>query len=144
MARPSGPKIRCNGEWTEARYKSFIVSLLRQGTRRWAPISASLKEARKQRGLYLCNSCKELVPFTTKDGRKRVNNVFVDHIKPITDPTVGFVSWDNTIENMFCEKDNLQVLCKDCHDIKTNNERQLAVETRARRKEVQDDYIPPF
>ena len=26
------------------------------------------------------------------------------------------------IERLFCEVDNLQVLCTDCHDIKTQNE----------------------
>ena len=141
MARPSGPKIRCNGQWTEARYKSFITSLLRQGTRRWAPITQVEKEARVERGLYKCANCNEVVPPTVKDGRKRVRNVFVDHINPIVDPETGFTNWDDYIENIFCEKENLQLLCKACHDDKSTKERETAVAARKTRKEEFDVSI---
>lgn len=133
--RPAGPKVRCNNQWTESRYKSFITSLLRQGTRRWAPITEVEKEARVERGLYRCNSCKEIVPPTVKTGKKRQKNVFVDHIVPIVNPETGFTSWDEFIENLFCEKDNLQLLCKECHDKKSAEERETAVEARQTRKE---------
>lgn len=135
MARPSGEKTRCSGQWTEARFKSFVQSLLRQGTRKWAPINNVMRSARKSRGMYLCNCCEELVPLTTKQGRKKQKNVFVDHIVPVVDPEVGFTNWDEYIENMFSEEENLQVLCKECHDIKTSEERKLAVERRRKEKE---------
>ena len=125
--RPSGPKTRCSEQWTEARFNSFIKSILRQGSRRWGPLHECLKEANVSRGIYHCSECKQDVPVTIpviKDGkRKRVKNVLVDHIKPIIDPATGFTTWDDCINMMFCEKDNLQVLCKECHDIKTKNER---------------------
>lgn len=139
MARPSGPKVRCNNSWTEARFKSFIRAQLRQGTRKWAPITETLKKARVARGLYLCASCKQEVAPTYRENRKRVNNVFVDHIVPITNPETGFTSWDEVINNMFCEMDNLQVLCKQCHDIKTQQEKEIAAKFRAARKEL-DEY----
>lgn len=139
MGRPPGPKIRCNNQWTEARFKSFIRSLLRQGTRKWAPITETMKRAREQRGLYRCNNCNELVPPTFRDGRKKVNNIFVDHIEPITLPETGFTSWDETIDRMFCEMDNLQLLCKSCHDEKTQKEKEEAAKWRAARKEEFDD-----
>lgn len=126
MARASGPKTRNNGEWTEARYKSFIKSLLRQGTRKWGPINSVKKKARVSRGVYECANCGKHVPPTTKIDGKRINNIAVDHIKPIVDPEKGFTTWDDTIERMFCEEDNLQLLCKDCHDIKTKQEREIA------------------
>jgi hypothetical protein len=141
MARPSGPKNRCNGQWTEARYNSFIKSLLRQGTRRWAPIGEAQKEARVSRGLYKCAHCQEEVPNTTRDGRKRVQNIFVDHIEPIIDPNTGFTTWDDCIERMFCEKVNLQLLCRACHDIKSNEERAVAALRRSNKKEEQDGDI---
>lgn len=133
--RPAGPKVRCNEQWTEARYNSFITSLLRQGTRRWAPITEVEKEARVERGLYRCASCEEIVPPTIKVGKKRQKNVFVDHIKPIVNPETGFTNWDEFIENLFCEKDNLQLLCKPCHDRKSAEEREQAVKARKIRKE---------
>ncbi len=51
--------------------------------------------------------------FTAKD-------VQVDHIKAMgTGQT-----WDQWIEGLFCEKENLQVLCKPCHAIKTKEEKK--------------------
>jgi 5-methylcytosine-specific restriction endonuclease McrA len=58
-------------------------------------------------------------------------DVQVDHIHPIIDPSVGFESWDETIDRMFCEKNNLQVLCTNpCHKSKTAAEKQQAKERR--------------
>lgn len=135
MARPSGPKTRCSGTWTEAKFKSFIKNNLRQASRKWGPLHHAKKKQHLRRGFYLCEGCDNEAPATIKDGRKRVANVFVDHINPIIDPDVGFTTWDDCIERMFCETDNLQVLCKSCHDIKTKDENDRAKERRARSKQ---------
>lgn len=130
MGRPSGPKTRCNGQWTEAKFNSFIRNQLRGATRKWAPIADTKKEANVGRGQYRCEGCGEIVPPTIKQGKKRVNNIFVDHIEPIVDPSIGFVSFDVFIDRMFCEKDNLQLLCGKCHDEKSLKERKIAAERR--------------
>ena len=130
MARPSGPKTKCGGRWTEARYRSFISSGLRSTSRKWAPIQDVAKSARRARGMYECASCKEVKPKTEIIDGKRVNNCNVDHINPIVDPVVGFTNWDEYIERMFVEEDGLQVLCHICHTIKTNEERAIAKERR--------------
>lgn len=130
--RIGGPKTRNDGQWTEARFRSFIRSQLRAATMRWGPIATSLKGARVGRGEYLCAECKQIVPATTKVGGRRVKNVHVDHILPIVDPDVGFVSYDELVERMFCEKDNLQVLCTECHTVKTDDEKARAKARRAR------------
>lgn len=137
--RPSGEKVRCGGRWTEARYHSFIKNLLRQGTRRWAPIQDVKKKARTRRGFYQCSGCNKEVPATVVEKGKRVNNALVDHIEPIIPPEVGFTTWDSVIERMYCEEDNLQVLCRDCHTIKTNEERALAAQRRKKEKEQEDN-----
>lgn len=135
MARPSGELIKCGGRWTAARFNSFIKSLLRSGTRRWAPISDVKRKARVARGSYKCGGCGEVGPATIKDENgKRVNNAVVDHIDPIVDPEVGFTNWDDVIERMFCEEDNLQLLCYSCHTDKSNNERAIAKQRREREK----------
>lgn len=103
---------------------------MRSATRKWAPIQEVKKKANVERGIYLCAGCGEHVPPTIKQGRKRVQNVFVDHIDPIVDPTTGFTTFDNFINRMFCEEDNLQLLCGECHDKKTMKERALAAEYR--------------
>lgn len=124
--RPSGEKIRCSGKWTEARFNSFIKGGLRRMTMKWAPISECLRDATTKRGFKMCAGCKQEVPVTVKEegGRKRVKNVHVDHISPVVSVQKGFTSWDEVIENMFSELDNLQVLCSSCHDEKTNQEKE--------------------
>lgn len=131
MSRPSGPKIYCNGQWTKAKFRSFIRGNLRRVSQKWAPIQTTLAKARVERGFYLCACCKEIVPATTKVDGKRVKNVHVDHIEPVIDPAIGWVSWDSLIERMFVEEDALQVLCDSCHTKKTNNEKAIAKERRA-------------
>lgn len=117
-------KKRNGGEWTEARFKSFVTSALRAASRRWPPKYKALKEAFAGRKVnaktgklamhYTCAACKKLYVAT---------DVQVDHIKPVVDPKKGFVSWDVYINRMFCEIEDLQVMCKPCHKIKTDQEK---------------------
>lgn len=74
---------------------------------------------------YLCAKC--LGAFPNKD-------VQVDHVSAIIDPSEGFISWDQVINNMFCESDNLQCLCIPCHKIKTALEKQQAKERKINAK----------
>ena len=110
---------------------SFIKSALRAASVRWPPKYAVKKAARIERGIYRCEGYKRRshkVPASlpAPPGRKRrINNVQVDHIVPIVDPTVGFVSWDEVIKRMFVEAEGLQVLCHECHKRKTQDEKEL-------------------
>lgn len=118
------PKNRNGGQWTDARFRSFITSALRAASRKWPPKYTALKAAligrktNKKTGLmaqhYKCAMCK--AEFVAGD-------VQVDHIHPVVDPSVGFISWDVYIDRMFCELPELQVLCKPCHKIKTDEEK---------------------
>jgi len=129
-------KPRSGGNWTEGRYRSFITSILRGGSRRWAPIYSTKKKARVDRGKYRCAACDNIVPATKVVKGKRVNNVFVDHINPVVDPSTGFTTWDDFIDRLFCEEDNLQVLCRTCHDNKTDREKQIS------KKRIDNDRDP--
>lgn len=134
MKKPDKPHN--GGQWTVARYKSFIKSALRQASMKWGPKNEALKEARLEKGWYRCAECGERVPATVKvvhptDGTyKRVKNVHVDHIIPVIDPAVGFTTWDSVIERMFCEKEDLRVLCASCHKTITDEEKRIAKERR--------------
>lgn len=118
-------------EWTSARKHSFIVSVLRSGTRRWPPKYETLNEAKTEKKIniktgrlaqhYLCASCNE--DFPAKD-------VQVDHILDVVDPSVGFIDWNTYISRLFCEKDNLQILCKICHLVKSKESKN----TKQKRK----------
>lgn len=147
--RPSGVKNRCSGAWTEAKYRTFIKGNLRKTSMKWGPIGECLKLARIRRGWYLCAICKEEVPAsivtTIKTGKdagkkKRVKNARVDHIDPIIDPAVGWVSWDSTIERMFCELENLQCVCYACHETKCEEEKEIGKARKA--KEKADACLP--
>ena len=121
-------------EWTDGRKRSFITSTLRAGSRRYPPKYETLNDSKTEKKVnvktgriaqhYQCNACKN--EFTSKD-------VEVDHIKPVVDPKKGFVSWDKYIENLFCEKKNLQVLCKTCHTKKSKSEKEIRVETQSKK-----------
>ncbi len=137
--RPSGEKTRCSGAWTEAKFNSFIKNNLRRASMKWAPIGQCLREATTRRGFKMCAGCLTEVPVTvTQEGsRKRVKNVHVDHVVPIIAPETGFTTWDDCINRMFCELDNLQVLCSSCHATKTEEEKQIAKQRREREKNEQ-------
>lgn len=108
---------------------------------KWGPKNAVKSEARTRRGFYWCNGCGQEVPATLppKPGnKKRINNAVVDHIEPIIDPALGFTTWDDVINRMFCEKDGLQLLCHDCHSKKTKAETEIAKQRRANEKASKD------
>lgn len=115
-----------SGKWTEARFTSFIKGILRAGSNKWPPKYATRKQAWRERGLYECAGYgrkRHSAPASVVVKGKRTNNIFVDHIKPIIG-RAGFTSWDDFISNLFCEVDNLQVLCKQCHDAKSKSEKE--------------------
>lgn len=118
-------KPRNNGQWTEARYRGFIRSALRKAWTRWNPNHEAKRTARIERGVYMCAGYERdahPTPASIRVDGKRKNNVFTDHIDPIGTHR----TWDETIARMFVEVDQLQVLCKECHDSKTKDERATA------------------
>ena len=111
------PKTRNGGQWTEARYRGFVRSALRKA---W---QATKKAARVERGIYMCAGYgreQHLVTASIKVDGKRKGNIFTDHIEPIG----THLTWDETIAKMFCEQENLQLLCLACHKIKCADERK--------------------
>ena len=111
---------------TEAQFTSFVKSQLRNASRKWRPNNEVLKKARTRKGFYICNGCKNEVTASIVLEGKRVKNVFVDHEPPVINPLTGFTTWDSFINNLFCEEEGLQLLCKACHDQKSQEERLLA------------------
>ena len=120
-----------DGEWTEARFRAFIISALRAHMKRFPPKWKALKAAMVGRKVnkrtgrlaehYLCASCGNF--FVARD-------VQVDHIDPVVSPEEGFQDWWTYFNRLYCEADNLQVLCKQCHKDKTNAERKERVKNK--------------
>jgi hypothetical protein len=107
-------RTRASGTWTEASFWSFLRSGLRRLSMRWPPIQYVLLSARRkyigknknQKWEYKCFTCKGWFP------RKQVQ---VDHINDCGtlktyEDLIEFVS------TLFCEEDELIILCKECHE----------------------------
>lgn len=120
--RTTLPRERNAGTMTNAMFWSFIRSALRQKSRFWKPITQCRINSRRpykgankrQKFEYQCNECKNW--FSDKQ-------IAVDHKIPAGslnsgDDLKGFV------ERLFCEEKDLQCLCSNCHDIKTQKERK--------------------
>ena len=121
MKRSRVPKTRNSGTLTESAFWSFIRSALRQKSRWWKPISEAKAKAKRpykgplkrQKFEYQCNQCKNWFPD------KKIN---VDHICPAGSLNSA-QDLPDFIERLFCEVDNLQVLCETCHNAKTKLEK---------------------
>ena len=114
-------RTRNAGTMTESMYWSKVRSELRRAFRYWKPMQKAKEEARRKNQSenkrlkyeYQCNHCDSWYP--DKD-------IEIDHIVPVgslrcADDLVGF------LERLTVE-DGFQVLCKECHQIKTNKERR--------------------
>lgn len=115
-------KPRGHGRYTESQHWTRIRSCLRREFIKWPPRGEALKQARvpykgenkRRKWLYKCNICAMLNIGT---------EVQVDHITPVgslksADDLPGFT------ERLFCEIDELQVLCKPCHKKITQQQRE--------------------
>ena len=132
------PRPHGSGKYTVAGFRGHIVSVLRAASRWWPPKSECRKRARVGPNQFKCaGPCKKCVAGTYKvKGKiKKQAYVFVDHIDPVVDPNVGFISYDSFIERLFVETDKLQLLCKPCHDAKTASEKAIAVARVRKEKE---------
>ena len=122
MAKVEKERPYNNGQWTAARYNSFVKGGLRSTSQRWPPRYSVLAASRRGKRVnpasgrmaefHECASCKNL--FVSKD-------VEVNHIIPVV-PIEGFDNWDNVIKRLFCEKSGLEVVCKPCHKLITKEE----------------------
>lgn len=119
--------------WTDARFFSFIRSALRRAWTKFPNKFRAINAARlPQKGLrkgrrvylYKCHSCKD--SFTT-------SQITVDHIVPCGSLR-SFDDLPKFVSNLFCSIDNLQVLCKKCHHLKTMEERGINPEVAAFKK----------
>jgi 5-methylcytosine-specific restriction endonuclease McrA len=88
---------------------NYVKAALRRTWGRSTQRRAALKKARVERGKYKCACCGEIVQ------RK---NIEVDHIKPVG----RFEDFDTYIERLFCPTKELQILCLQCHRLKSKND----------------------
>jgi 5-methylcytosine-specific restriction endonuclease McrA len=105
------------GTFSEADFWSFIRSSLRKRSLAWKPIAVVRERAKRpytgdnkrQKYEYQCNICKGYFANT---------HIKVDHIIPVGNLRSA-ADLPHFVESLFCETDNLQCLCKECHDKKS-------------------------
>ena len=117
MAKQRVPRTHAGGSWTKARYFGFIRSALRNAYSRYPPkFQAKVNSRRKtktgKRFEYQCAKCKKWYPNSQTE---------VDHIEP-AGSLRSYEDLPAFVEKLFCEPDGLQVMCKTCHQRKTNEE----------------------
>jgi 5-methylcytosine-specific restriction endonuclease McrA len=94
--------------------QSPIVREVMMKVRREVPkFNKDGSRAKKDAVQYQCGVCKTWTKSTA---------ISVDHIEPVI-PEWGFEDWNTFVYRLFCKADNLQVICDDCHQKKTNAER---------------------
>ena len=116
------------------KVKQFTINALRKSIFRWLPRSIALNSALVHKGEYTIKKEKDRSRKKYKcagcEGIFRQKEINVDHINPVVDPKEGFVGFDQYITRMFCKVEGFQVLCKECHDIKTAKERTIRKEAK--------------
>ncbi len=116
------PKTRAGETWTESRYWTFIRSALRQAWSKYPvkyqvlnnnrrPFAGADKRTKWE---YQCAECGQW--FKAKE-------VQVDHIES-AGSLKSYEDLPDFVRRLFCEADNLQVMCKPCHKTKTQEERK--------------------
>jgi len=134
MTKKKRPKYNANSAIRSAVRRTFsrspMVREVMLKVRRERPwFKGDGSQAAKPRVEYKCSSCGEW---------HMGKNIQVDHVVPVVDPEAGFQSWDVFISRLFCDVNNLAVLCKTCHEIKTNKEKAIAKERRKRLRESEN------
>lgn len=96
--------------------RNFVIATLRKASFKWPTRYAAIKKARISRGIYECKKCKKTGPLKEFD---------LDHVIPVIGPE-GFISFDVYIERLFPDnEDGWQLLCKKCHEKKTEKENKI-------------------
>lgn len=113
-------KKETNKQWSESKFWQFIRSALRRAWMRFPKRYEALQKARReykgenkrQKYEYQCNVCKEWFKAT---------DVQVDHKIP-AGSLKGYEDLPGFVERLFCNE--LQIICKPDHKIKTAKERR--------------------
>lgn len=96
--------------------QKWLMNEFRRVHAKWKPRNNVKKAARVSRGKYKCAHCEALFGPTQID---------IDHIEPVINPHTSFVDWNEYVERLFVPESGYQVLCKECHSIKTHKQENV-------------------
>ena len=78
--------------------------------------------AKKEAVFYVCSSCHT---HAKSQRSKNHPQIHIDHIDPVIPVDRPLKSWQEFLDRLFCDIDNLQCLCDVCHSEKTQAENKL-------------------
>lgn len=118
----------------EVNLKTWLTPKLRRLSYQWPPRKETKRAGKVSRGRYKCAACEEDFHYS---------QISLDHVDPVIDPEAGFTDWQDYITRLFCSMEGFQILCHQCHDIKTELENDLRKdikeELKKRIKEAKED-----
>lgn len=98
---------------------------------RWHPMRKEVKaRCKTAEGFYRCEKCRKLCP-----------EIEIDHIIPAVDPVKGWEGFDKFIERLFCDINNLEGKCHECHKKKSGKENKVRKTVRKSKKTVDKSSI---
>lgn len=101
--------------------QSYMIRCMRR-VFAWYPPRRQVKmTAQRGKNEFECAACGDLH-----------HKVFIDHIDPVVDVVKGFQGYDEFIKRLFCPIENLQALCKSCHNKKSKAENAIRRANRVR------------
>ncbi len=120
--------------------QQWLIPKLRKISLYWPEMNEALKRAKvkvqvghfkngkpKFKTFIKCESCDELF-----ESEKDINR---DHKVPVVDIS-GFENWDIYLNSLFCSSDNIQIICKPCHEGKTEFENEERTKVRQTNKKA--------
>lgn len=130
----------------DTKTKGKIINALRKLTFAYSPRNSAKNRQKVSPAAFRCEGCEVIV----YEGRKELDKAgleefdnkikdktYLDHIEPVI-PLKSFQKgswdWDEYINRMFCEQNGFQVLCKKCHDEKTDLENEERKQYRLSKK----------
>lgn len=100
--------------------KEIIAQMRRVYWYYFRPKALKLHRERDDNGFYWI--CSSKICVTTIREEK---NAKVDHIDPVRDTELSEQSWDVYFRRLFVPPEKTQILCKNCHDDKSQYELDL-------------------
>jgi 5-methylcytosine-specific restriction endonuclease McrA len=111
----------------EINLKTYLIPKLRSISLYWPARQEAIRRCMVERGNYRCEGCGQT-------GFKR-QELQLDHKDPVIDIQEGWQGFDVFVERLYCPASGFQCLCEVCHTIKTETEKQLRVQAKAKKKE---------
>lgn len=131
----------------DSKTKGKIINAVRRVTYTYPPRNKVRNRQKVAPASFKCEQCEYVIYTGSKKlenadlsdfGKVKKGKVYVDHIEPCI-PVGGFKKrkwdWNVYFDRLFCKEDGLQLLCKECHDLKTKEENKERTKVRRKTKE---------